>query len=312
MTKNENVKISGFYPGFVKKAISFTIDDGNYLLDKKFIDIVAPAGITGAFNLCGMERCPKNVDKEVYRDLYLGYEVANHVYRHPKVIPAGEEFVISDEVFDLKTTSLENKDVYYKSDTEGLYYKSFGRYFGVLATEDVYIELIDEGKRQLEEAYGEGSVPAFVWPYHEQPSDKIKQYIKDAGYKSIRKTGAADFFIPEDKMTWCYNATHDNLMDRAAEYEALETDELTFFCFGVHAHDFENNNCWDRLEAFAEKYGNRDDFYYATPTEIFDYSDAMKALEVADGEIKNGSDTELYIELNGNKMVILAHACVKI
>lgn len=312
MTKNEKVKVSAFYPGFVKKAISFTIDDGNYPLDKKFIDIVSPAGITGAFNLCGVERCPKNISSDEYREFYKGYEIANHVFRHPKVFLDSEELVISDEVFNLKTTSLENKDVVYKSDMEGLYYRSFGRYFGVVASEDTYIQLIDEGKRQLEEVFGEGSVPGFVWPYQEQPSEKLKQYIKDAGYKSIRRTGVADFFIPENKMAWCYNATHANLNEKAAEYDALKTDELTFFCFGVHAHDFENNNCWDRLEAFAEKYGNRDDFYYATPTEIFDYADAVSALEVLDGEIKNDSDTELYIELDGNKMVIPAHACVQI
>ena len=312
MTKNDNVKISGFYPGFVKKAISFTIDDGNYRLDKKFIDIVAPAGITGAFNLCGMERCPKEVTPDEYREFYRGYEIANHVSRHPKVFVDINDVPVSDEVFDLKTTDLGNKDVVYKSDREGLYYRSFGRYFGVVTTEDTYIDLIDEGKRQLEEVFGEGSVPAFVWPYQEQASDKIKEYIRKAGYKSVRKTGLAGFFIPENKMAWSYNATHANLMDRAAEYEALETDELTFFCFGVHAHDFENDNCWDRLEAFAERYGNRQDFYYATPTEIFDYADAMSALCVADGEIRNDSDTELYIELNGNKMVIPAHACVKI
>ena len=33
-------KIEIFYPNYSRKAISFTIDDGNVPMDKKFIDIV--------------------------------------------------------------------------------------------------------------------------------------------------------------------------------------------------------------------------------------------------------------------------------
>ena len=40
-----------FFPGWVRKSITFTIDDGNIEMDKKFIDITVPAGIKGTFNL---------------------------------------------------------------------------------------------------------------------------------------------------------------------------------------------------------------------------------------------------------------------
>ena len=38
MIKN-NYSVSKYYPGFVKKAITFTIDDGNYPLDKKLFGV---------------------------------------------------------------------------------------------------------------------------------------------------------------------------------------------------------------------------------------------------------------------------------
>ena len=48
--KMKNVDIN-FFPGWVRKSVTFTIDDGNIKMDKKFLDIVKPAGILGTFNL---------------------------------------------------------------------------------------------------------------------------------------------------------------------------------------------------------------------------------------------------------------------
>ena len=56
-----------------------------------------------------------------------------------------------------------------------------------------------------------------------------------------------------DARHWIYNAIHSNMTERAKEFEALEDDgELKWFCFGVHSHDFERDNCWDVLENFAK------------------------------------------------------------
>ena len=40
-----------FFPGWVRKSITFTIDDGNMKLDRKFLDITEPAMLKGTFNL---------------------------------------------------------------------------------------------------------------------------------------------------------------------------------------------------------------------------------------------------------------------
>ena len=107
-------------------------------------------------------------------------------------------------------------------------------------------------------------------------------------------------------MAWCYNATHANLNERAAEFETEDNGgELMFLCFGVHSHDFENNHCWDVLEKFAEKYGNRPhDFWYATVGEIFEYEDAVKSATVTDGEIVNGSGISIYVKVDGKTVEI--------
>ena len=110
-------------------------------------------------------------------------------------------------------------------------------------------------------------------------------------------------------MNWSYGANHSNMTERAEEFEALDTDgELRWFCFGVHSHDFENNNCWYVLENFAKKYGNRpEDYWYATVGEIFKYEDATKAAKIEDNRIFNNSDLTLYATVDGECVEIAPH-----
>ena len=49
-----NSKIGIYYPGFTRKAITFSIDDGDIPNDVKFLEIVRPAGILGTFNISSL------------------------------------------------------------------------------------------------------------------------------------------------------------------------------------------------------------------------------------------------------------------
>lgn len=299
-----------FYPGFIKKAITFTMDDGNLTYDKKFIDIVKPEGIKGAFNLNGAERL-ENLTVREYKEFYSGFEIANHCKRHPKVILPTDNYVISEDKFDMKTS---NPDFIYRSDIEGLYYKYFTSYWGFVATPETYIKLIDECQRELCEIFDVKCVPAFVWPYHNQDCDALHKHLLSAGYTSVRRTGSVGFELPENRMDWSYNAVHKDIMERALEFEGIEDDGiLRFFCFGVHTIDFERGNCWDSLERFAKQFGKRnDEFWYSTPTEIFDYADATKLVLENAGVVKNNSTKTVYIKINGKKAVLLPNEEAKI
>lgn len=290
------------FPSWTKKAVSFTIDDGNLRLDKRFIETVKPGGITGSFNLCGTSKMG-NLTPEEYREFYSGFEVTNHVSHHPKVILPTDEYVLSDETIDFEKS---DRTKIYNTGIDGLYYKAFTTWWGCVATTDAYIKCIDQGKKELEEVFGEGSVVGFVWPYRRQDDARLQQYIKDAGYASIRRTGYGGFELPRDRMDWCYNANHTNLNENAAKFDALPDDgELKWFCFGVHSHDFENNNCWDVLETFVKDYGNRPgDFWYATVRDIFEYEDAVNAAEITDTAIVNNSDKTLYAKVGDEKITI--------
>ena len=290
-----------FYPNYTRKAVTFTMDDGNIPYDKKFIDIVKPAGITGAFNLNGNSKKGSLSDEE-YREFYRGFEITNHCKHHPKVITAELAEKITDAPFDMESA---DKELIYPTAYEGVYYKYYRSWWGYVATPEAYIAAAEDGKRELEEIFGKGNVKGFVWPFCRQEDIEVMVHLTK-NYDSVRRTGVADFDIPENLYDWCYNATHANLLARAEEFDALPDDgKLKFFAFGVHPIDFERAGNWCDLEAFAKKYGNREcDFWYATPTEIFEYAAAADSLTVKDGKLHNPSDKALYIKINEEKYTI--------
>ncbi len=304
-----------YFPGWVRKSIAFTIDDGNIELDKKFIDIVGPAGIKGTFNI-GSPKLDKYTP-EFYREFYKGYGISNHCKLHPFYLTAAkEEIPLGEGLFDPQTA---DKSLRYRTDREGVYkYFHNGRYWANLATADAYCRLVDDGKADIEAVFGKGSVTTFVWPYSEQPCAAIGEHLLRSGYTAVRKTGAmldtTGFSIPADRMRWSYNAGYADLESASALYETYEDDgELKFFCFGVHSHDYENNGCWDVLVRFADRFGNLPEKYYsASVEEIFAYADAVTAIEITDTEVKNPTDITLYIKVDGKRVTLAPKSCYKL
>lgn len=303
-----------FFPGWVRKSIAFTIDDGNIVLDKKFINVVKPYGIKGTFNL----KSP-DLDKyspEFYREFYRGYGISNHCKYHPFPMVPEKRLPIAEEKFNSVTA---DKNKLYKTPVDGLY-RIFhnNSYWAYIAEPEVYCRLVDEGKRDIEAVFGEGSITTFVWPYCEPGSEEIQDYvINKAGYKAVRKTGnlkdSTNFSLPRDRGHWTYNAGYNVLTEVSELYEKYPDDgELKFFSFGIHSHDYERNNCWDSLIDFAKKFGNRPEtYYYATVEEIFEYEDAVNALIETDDGIENPSDVSVYIKIDGERIILAPKSKIK-
>ena len=78
-----------------------------------------------------------------------------------------------------------------------------------------------------------------------------------------------------------------------------------FYLWG-HSYEFEANDNWNVIEEFAEYMANREDIWYATNIEIYDYQDAFKKLLFSvDGRIvKNPTAMELWFFLNGKEYSI--------
>ena len=112
--------------------------------------------------------------------------------------------------------------------------------------------------------------------------------------------------MPSDRMQWYINSWYSNLPETAIEYDELPDDgSLKFYCLGTHSHDFANIDRWDLVYDLAQRLGNRPtDFYYASVSEIFDYEDAINALEVTDTEIYNPSELTVYIKVDGKCVTV--------
>ena len=233
-----------FFPGWVRKSVTFSIDDGNIPLDKKFMDVVKPYGICGTFNLSTLK-----LDKytpEFYREFYRGYGISNHCRLHPFPMTEERRKPISNDKFNNETS---DKEKLYETGTDGIY-KIFNRaYWAYVAEPDAYMQLVDEGKVAIEEVFGKGSITTFVWPYSESANTEVlDRMINHPDYIAIRKTGATKdsdgFSFPKNRKRWSYNTGHTDLKEVSKLYDEYPDDgNLKFFCFGVHSHDYENNNC---------------------------------------------------------------------
>ena len=297
-----------FYPGWTRKAITFSIDDGVVPNDQKFIEIVRPAGIRGTFNLCTHNM--SYMSKEEYREFYRGYEIANHTKHHPYAFADGVAYRISNTLFDREHADPE---LVYPTETEHLFYiYKFSKVWRLIADTEGYITFVDKCHEELEQIFGKGSVRSFVWPFDQQSNAAIKEHLKHMGYYGARRSGARcaeeNFTLEEERMPWRYTANHTNLLEMADLYEKQEDDgNLKIFCFGIHSSDFERDKKWDELKEFAKQYGNRpQDYYYATVGEIFDYADALKKLIITDCVVSNPTDLDVYIRVEGKNVLIKA------
>lgn len=297
-------KIEIFYPSFTRKALTFTIDDGNMVYDKKLIDILAPAGIRGTFNLCSNIHEGREEETLAF---YSEYDVSNHCKYHPLINYDGVEYILSEDEFDEATA--DDGKIYRVSGREGFFWVKRPNGWRHMVFEKDFLSYIKEGKEELELLFGGRKIKDYVWPYGNQDNAAAHEFIKRI-HRSSRITGCTAgrdaFNIPKDKYAWSYTANHLNLLEIMEMYEAYPDDgELKFFAFGVHSIDFERDGRWDDLRAFAEKYGNRADAYwYTTIGELFDYDEAVAMLEKRDDRLINHSGLSIYLTVNSERTVI--------
>ena len=306
-----NEKLSFYFPGFTRKAITFSIDDGDIPNDTKFLEIVRPAGILGTFNISS----PTRTTPEHYRELYRGYEIANHCAHHPLLMMQDQKYVVADEIYNNETAReyTEDDPVIYKTNVAGVYRivnKGVGRN---ITDRENYIRFAKENRKDLEKIFGEGTIKGFVWPFGERQDKELCRALYSAGYSYIRggKKPALeeqDFNITEDKMHWNYTVRETNILYGMELYENYPDDgNLKVLIIGVHARDYERNGKWDDLRRFAEVYGNRpNDYYYATNIDVIEYEAAVESLIIDENTVENPSDKDIYMTVLGERTVLKA------
>ena len=175
---------------------------------------------------------------------------------------------------------------------------------------DLVIDEIVEDRRAIEKLAGY-PVHGMAYPYGAYDDALIEQ-LRRLGVSYSRTTHSTfGFALPGEFLAWhptCHhNAPNLNeLCDKFLEESKYPGMDL-FYLWG-HTYEFERNNNWDVIESFCEKMGGRDNVWYATNMEIYEYVQAMKRIDYSiDGSVvHNPSALAVWIERDGRAICIHA------
>lgn len=273
------------FPQFKNKALTLSYDDG-VRQDKRLIEIMKRHGLKGTFNINsgmfekewdGVSARGKMTEQEVL-DLYIpaGMEVAAHGYKHLSLNQVHDEIAVNDVLTDRK--ELE-------------------RLFGTIIT----------GMAYANGAFDDNSV----------------DILKRCGIsycRTVESTG--NFNLPADWLRLPVTCHHNDvrLMELAKEFlTEPQTDywwakrPRLFYLWG-HSYEFDLNDNWRVIEEFAEFVGGKDDVWYATNGEIFNYLQACNAIKFSvDGTLAhNPACTDVYLDMFGKRIIVPAGKTVAI
>jgi peptidoglycan/xylan/chitin deacetylase (PgdA/CDA1 family) len=251
------------FPGGKPKAVTFSYDDAPRY-DLQMLEIMDKYGI----------KCTVNVNNYVVDDEKRGSKLTpDEIRKH--VIGKGHEVALHCAT-----------------------HKAPGR----LSTIDGIHEVLDN-RLVLEKEFG-GIIRGMAYPdsgitkidcSNGVTKSQIKNYLKDLGVAYSRSLAGDNdrFVLPEDWHEWIPSAHHTNpkVFDYIDSFLTLEVEKMyitsqyprLLYIWG-HSYEFNNDNNWDLLEEICKRLSNKEDIWYATNIEIYDYVNAYNSLiSSADG-----------------------------
>ena len=80
-----------------------------------------------------------------------------------------------------------------------------------------------------------------------------------------------------------------------------------FYLWG-HSYEFDDNDNWDIIETFCKKIGGREDIWYATNIEIYDYVQAYESLVYSASADLVYNPSAVPVWINYNESVVKIEA----
>lgn len=144
---------------------------------------------------------------------------------------------------------------------------------------NIVYEVIEDRKR-LEELFRR-PIRGMAYPYG-SVSDETVKILASCGIAYSRTTESTErFSMPKNWLTLPATCHHNNphlteLTDKFLSLDVQHHPQM-FYMWG-HSYEFDTHNNWNVIEDFCEKMSGRDDIWYATNIEIYDYEQAYKRL----------------------------------
>ncbi|MBQ7035737.1 MAG: polysaccharide deacetylase family protein [Clostridia bacterium] len=175
-------------------------------------------------------------------------------------------------------------------------------------------EIIDD-RKGLEEIFG-GIIRGFAYPCGNYTDEAI-EILKNAGISYARTVHSTERFdIPKDWYRLPATCHHKNprLMELAEQFDApVKRDPRLFYLWG-HSYEFDDDDNWDVIETFFKRLGGKEDIWYATNIEVYDYVTAFERLEFSADNMRvyNPSAMDVWIGLNEELIFIPAGKTVNL
>ena len=274
------------FPDGKAKALTLSYDDG-CKQDIRFSEIISEYGLKCTFNITHDSQ--KNLSAEQIKESFLGkgHEIAVHGYAHR----AEGTLRPIEGIQDVLNCRLELERTY---------------------------DMIIRGM-----AYPDCGITRFA---NGGNYESIKHYLKDLDIAYAR-TLAGDndrFELPDDWYSWMPTAHHDNpalfeYIDSFVNLDVLgkkyyaHRQPRLFYLWG-HSFEFDRKDNWDRLTEICERLSGRDDIWYATNIEIYNYVTAYNSLIYsADGNtVYNPTLFTIWFEVDGVPYTITPGETLKI
>jgi len=255
------------FPEGRAKALTLSYDDG-VEQDVRLIEIMNKYGLKGTFNL----------NSGVYAE-------------DGTVYPEGQ--------IHRRMTEKQVMEVYKNSGQEVAVHSLTHPFLEQLPTNLVVKEIMKD-RENLEKQFNT-IVRGMAYPYGTF-DDEVVKALECCGIVYARTViSTNDFRIPKDWMRLTATCHH-----RSPELESLTKkfveDKVTsapylFYLWG-HSYEFEADDNWNVIENFGKYVGGREDIWYATNIEIYEYIEAYNRLIFnADGKkVRNPSSMKIWFE----------------
>ena len=265
------------FPGGVHKAVTLSYDDG-VEQDIRFVEILNRYGLKCTFNLNSGMFAPEG---KVYE--------AGQIYR--------------------RMTKKMCVDLYKDSGHEVAVHGYTHPWLEKLSPANMAYEIIKD-REALEETFG-CIVRGMAYPFGTF-NDDVVRVAEDCGIVYSRTTKSTEKFdIPTDWLRMPATCHHicPRLMELAHKFveDTKNTHPKLFYLWG-HTYEFEYKDNWNVIEEFAEYMGGREDIWYATNIEIYEYIEDYKRLVFSADmrRVKNPTARTLWFFLNGKEYCIEA------
>ncbi|MCR5771728.1 MAG: polysaccharide deacetylase family protein [Butyrivibrio sp.] len=235
------------FPQGRPKALTLSYDDG-VEQDIRLIEIAKENGIKGTFNINSGLFAPEDVEYK-----------PGTIHRRMPLSKVLEVYKNSD--FEIAAHA------YTHAALTGL-------------PSNVAADEILKDRKVLERLFGT-IIRGFAYPYGAYDDNSVS-ILKNCGMCYARTVNSThDFRIPSDWLRLPATCHHNDpmLMELAHKFveENKSLSPMLFYLWG-HTYEFEQKDNWNVIEEFCKYMSGRDDIWYATNIEIYDYCNAFSQL----------------------------------